>query len=68
MTAALLTKRDMAERLGCCTRTIENLIARGDGPVVIRTGRLIRVLETDFADWLDRCRQHPGSSADRGDA
>jgi excisionase family DNA binding protein len=53
-TADLMTKTDIANRVGCHPRTIDNLIARKQGPVAIRIGRLIRFRQTDFDAWLDR--------------
>ena len=45
MAVALLTKKDLAERIGCCERTVRNLLARDDGPAVTRVGGLVRVQE-----------------------
>jgi excisionase family DNA binding protein len=57
MAVALLTKKDLAERIGCCERTVRNLLARNDGPAVTRVGGLVRVQESDFEAFLARCRK-----------
>jgi excisionase family DNA binding protein len=53
MAAALLTKQDLAAQVQCHVRTIDNLLARGEGPPPIRIGRLVRFRENDFAAWLE---------------
>jgi len=58
-TADLMTKADLANRVRCHPRTIDNLLARNEGPVAIRIGRLIRFREDDFAAWLDHRRGEP---------
>jgi excisionase family DNA binding protein len=64
MPATLMTKTDLANRVGCHPRTIDNLIARREGPVAIRIGRLVRFNEADIIAWLDhrRCEPIPPSS------
>jgi hypothetical protein len=65
MAVALLTKKDLAKRIGCCERTVRNLLAREDGPVVTRVGGLVRVQEPDFQAFLDRCRESTASAQRR---
>jgi predicted DNA-binding transcriptional regulator AlpA len=55
----LMTKSDLAIRVQCHPRTIDNLIARNQGPPPIRIGRLVRFQETDVIQWLDRHRGEP---------
>jgi predicted DNA-binding transcriptional regulator AlpA len=59
MPTALLTKSDLATRVRCHPRTIDNLLAKREGPVPIKIGRLIRFHEDDFLAWLDRRRCEP---------
>jgi excisionase family DNA binding protein len=64
MPTALMTKADLALRVQCHVRTIDNLLARNEAPVVTRIGRLVRFREDDFDAWLDRRRGEPGPPED----
>jgi excisionase family DNA binding protein len=63
MTTALMTKADLATRVQCHPRTIDNLIARNEGPASIRIGRLVRFREADFTAWLEGRRGEPSPSS-----
>lgn len=66
MTTALMTKLDLATRVQCHPRTIDNLIARNEGPPPIRIGRLVRFREADFTAWLEGRRGLTEATAHRG--
>ena len=65
MSVRLLTKRDLAARVQCHQRTIDNLLASDSGPAVTRIGRMVRVREDDFTAWLDQHRTVQSSSGGR---
>ncbi|AWP23889.1 hypothetical protein C4901_11585 [Acidiferrobacter sp. SPIII_3] len=52
MTLQLHGVKQVAAQLGCCTRMIQILVAKGEFPAPIRIGRLVRWREEDIAGWL----------------
>lgn len=49
-----------AARSGIVKRTLERLIAAGDGPPVVQlTGRRVGILEADLAEWINNRRRLP---------
>ncbi len=61
----VLTYNEAAQRAGVTRRTIERLIAVGEGPAVVHlTGRRRGILEDDLKSWLlARRRPAPGEPA-----
>ena len=49
-----LTKRQLAERLQCCTRTIERRCAAGEIPRPLRIGRLVRWSAEQLEQWQEQ--------------
>ncbi len=47
----LLTKRQLADRLQCCTRTVERRTAAGEIPAPLRIGRLVRWTAEQIERW-----------------
>jgi predicted DNA-binding transcriptional regulator AlpA len=59
-----------AERIGLARRSLERLISKGEGPVVIHLGKYRRgIADTDLDDWI-RSRRHapPGEKPRASDA
>jgi len=52
MSEEMLKVRDVAERLGCSTRTVYRLIATGNLPKPLRIGALIRWQREVFEAWI----------------
>ncbi len=49
----LLSIPECAERGNWSTRFVRKLVATGRfGPRIVRVGRSVRVLESEFCDWL----------------
>ena len=57
----LLDKRQVAQLLGICTRTLERLLARGVFPVPVRVGRSVKWFVTDVEAYLAKLRKERGS-------
>jgi predicted DNA-binding transcriptional regulator AlpA len=56
----LLSKKELAERIGRTTRHVERLISGGEGPPVIKLGvRAIGFDENDVAAWIAARRKAP---------
>lgn len=54
---------EVAKRMGVVRRTVERLIAEGEGPTVIRlSARRIGILESEFQRWLTS-RQRPAAGS-----
>ncbi len=49
----LLTRQQLAEKLGCTPQHLENLATRGDGPEFIKVGRLVRYRLSSVDRWLN---------------
>lgn len=64
----VLSKRQIADRTGCSTRTLERLWEVGEGPARIEISvRRVGVTEADFEAWLkSRRRPAPGTRQSRG--
>ncbi len=52
----LLTKAAAARHLGCCARSVENFIARGELPVV-KLGKLCRIDPRDLDRFIAACKK-----------
>lgn len=50
---ALLTRKDVGERLGVSLPTVDRLIARDDFPK-IRLGRCVKIPEVMLDEWIQR--------------
>ena len=50
---SMITSRDMINDLGICSRTFQRMVARGDMPFLIRTGKggRYRARKCDFEAW-----------------
>lgn len=61
----LITRQQAAQRAAISLRHFERLIARGEGPSIIRLGeRRIAISESDFTVWIaSRRRAAPGAAA-----
>jgi excisionase family DNA binding protein len=55
-----LGTKEAARRLGVTTRTLYRFIDDGQ-LTAYRMGRVIRLKETELADFIERCRIEPGS-------
>jgi excisionase family DNA binding protein len=55
----LLDVLDIAKRLGVSTKSVRRMIARGELPIH-RIGRLIRVSELDYHNYVVERRQNNG--------
>jgi predicted DNA-binding transcriptional regulator AlpA len=60
----VISYREAAERAGIVRRSLERLIAKGEGPAVVHISTRRRgILESDFERWLlSRRRPAPGES------
>ncbi len=60
--ATVLTYNEAAKRAGIVRRSLERLIARGEGPAVVHvTSRRRGILDVDLERWLlSRRRAEPG--------
>lgn len=61
MNERLLTIRQVSEYSMLAPQTIRRLIADGRIPA-IHIGRSVRILESEFLDWLKTCRVFPRPS------
>lgn len=52
----LLTRREVEDHFGISKRFLEISTARGDGPPIIRIGRLVRYRFADVQAWIDSQR------------
>ncbi len=60
----VLSKQEIAMRLGCSERNVDRLIKVGDGPPVLRISpRRVGVLQSDFETWLGARRRPQASPA-----
>ena len=51
-----LTKKQVADRLGCCTKTVERLMRTGDLPYYRPSPHIIRFDARDIEAHLERSR------------
>jgi len=49
----LLTRHEVVERFGLPKRFLELAVSKGDGPRVIRVGRLVRYRVKDITAWIE---------------
>lgn len=59
----LLTRSEVEEVFGVPKRFLETAVARGDGPALVRIGRLVRYRAGDVRAWIDAMRVTPSSAA-----
>jgi len=50
---ALLTPRELAEKLAIKPKTLEAMRHRGTGPAYVKAGRSVRYREGDVNAWLE---------------
>ena len=50
----LLSRVDVSEIYGIGVRFLATAASRGDGPPLVRVGRLVRYRQDDIESWLDR--------------
>jgi predicted DNA-binding transcriptional regulator AlpA len=62
----VMSYQEAAERAGIVRRSLERLIAKGEGPAIVHISTRRRgVLESDFERWLlSRRRAAPGEKAE----
>lgn len=48
----LLSRLEVEECFGIPKRFLETCVARGDGPPIVRIGRLARYRRKDIIDWI----------------
>jgi predicted DNA-binding transcriptional regulator AlpA len=54
----VLSKQEVARRLGCSERNVDRLITAGEGPPLIQISpRRVGVLTSDFDAWLTARRR-----------
>ena len=51
----LLTREEVCDRFGIPKRFLELVSSRGEGPTVVRFGRLVRYRAGDVRDWIESC-------------
>ena len=49
----LITKKELAELLGCSENTVSNLVKRGILPVPVRVGRLLRWTPQQIRNFIE---------------
>lgn len=59
----LLTKREAAARLRVSERTLDRLIATGDGPPTTRIAGRVLIREDHLATWINCCSGSPRAAA-----
>ena len=57
----LLSRREVEAEFGISTRYLEVAGSRGDGPPIIRIGRMIRYRVADVRSWIEAHRVESGS-------
>lgn len=50
----LLSRAEVEERFGISKRFLELAAVRGEGPAIVRLGRLVRYRVSDLKAWIDR--------------
>ena len=50
----LLDRDAVQSRFGISKRFLELAVARGDGPKMVRVGRLVRYRVSDIRSWIDQ--------------
>lgn len=53
-TDRLLDRSEVEQRFGIPKRFLELAVARGDGPKLVRIGRLVRYRVTDVRAWIEQ--------------
>jgi len=65
--AALLNETEAAQLLGITIRALQGWRLRGDGPVYVKLGRLVRYRRSEIERWLDaRSRRHTSQISAEG--
>jgi predicted DNA-binding transcriptional regulator AlpA len=53
----LLTRQEVEDRFGVGKRYLELATMRGEGPRVVRVGRLVRYRIRDIRAWIEDCAE-----------
>jgi predicted DNA-binding transcriptional regulator AlpA len=53
----LISKDAASARIGICSRHLDNLVKRGDGPVPHRFGKSVRYCPSEVDAWIASRRQ-----------
>ena len=53
----LLTRQEVEDRFGVTKRYLELATMRGEGPRVVRVGRLVRYRIQDVRTWIEACAE-----------
>ena len=48
----LLSRQDVEETYGISKRFLERATSQGEGPTIVRIGRLVRYRPTDIESWI----------------
>lgn len=54
---SLISRRNAAEILGVCPRTMKRWASVGYGPVITRVGMKVMFKEEALIDWIDSCQR-----------
>ncbi len=49
----LLNRSEVEQYFGVSKRYLEICVARGDGPPIVRIGRLVRYRQQDLQSWIE---------------
>lgn len=60
-----ITLRHAAKQIGICVPTLRSLIKAGQGPVVVRVGRWMRVRPADLDNYIHSHTIAPNGSSGR---
>ena len=61
-TDRLLNRREVEERFGIPKRFLELAACRGEGPRIVRIGRLVRYRVSDVRTWIETQSVSKGAS------
>lgn len=60
--ARLLSRDEVEEQYGIPKRYLEVAVMRGEGPAIVRIGRLVRYRVCDIHKWLEECVEEMGNA------
>lgn len=49
----LLSRAEVEQQFGISKRYLETAVCRGDGPKLVRIGRLVKYRPRDVRDWIE---------------